>query len=41
MAAGAQVYLLKPCEPGELLATISRLIGEANESVPPRPPRAA
>jgi two-component system response regulator CpxR len=41
MAAGAQAYLLKPCEPGELLATVSRLIGEANESVPPRPPRVA
>jgi len=40
MAAGAQAYLLKPCEPGELLATVSRLIGEANESAPPWPPRA-
>ncbi len=30
MAAGAQAYLLKPCEPDELLATVARLIGEAN-----------
>jgi DNA-binding response OmpR family regulator len=41
MEAGAQGYLLKPSEPHELVATVSRLLAEANESDLPRPPRAA
>jgi DNA-binding NarL/FixJ family response regulator len=32
MGAGAQAYLLKPSEPTELVAAVSRLLAGADES---------